>query len=171
LLGPDTRLDERPCRSWAGEVDAALSQGGLQKIKVKDIDPRLRAAGCVARRLQAGHRSIPSRSNSANRRIPARAGSAIKLEQRRAREDQVERGQAVQEEFAKELQKSSTFQVASDAGPTSCGSPRVLDLYVSAPDVGPGRTRTLVSSAGEMTLVAELRLGERPGAGARRRPA
>ena len=68
-----------------------------------------------------------------------------------------DRARAVQEEFAKELQKSSAYKVASDAGPDVLRvKPRILDLYVNAPDVGPGRTRTLVSSAGEMTLVAEL---------------
>ena len=63
----------------------------------------------------------------------------------------------VHEEFVKELEKSSTYQVASGPGADVLRvKPRVLDLYMNAPDVGPARSRTLVSSAGEMTLVADL---------------
>ena len=32
----------------------------------------------------------------------------------------------------------------------------IVNLYINAPDTGPGRSRTIVSSAGEMTLIAEL---------------
>jgi len=32
----------------------------------------------------------------------------------------------------------------------------VVNLYINAPDTGMGRQRTIVRSAGEMTLVAEL---------------
>ena len=55
------------------------------------------------------------------------------------------------------MQKSSTYQLATDAGADVLRvKPSILDLYVNAPDVGPGRTRTLVASAGEMMLMAEL---------------
>ena len=32
----------------------------------------------------------------------------------------------------------------------------IFNLYVNAPDTGPARSRTIVCSAGEMTLIAEL---------------
>ena len=138
------------------EIDQALSQGGLEKITVKDIDLAYARAGASL----AAYKRVklePVEVEFRKAKDPARAGSAIKLsiEERERIKSNVSR--VVQEEFAKELQKSSTYQVASDAGADVLRvKPRILDLYVNAPDVGQGRSRTLVSSAGEMTLVAEL---------------
>jgi len=138
------------------EVDQALSQGGLHKIKVKDIDlayARPGASLAAYKRIKIDPVEVEFRKA----KDPARAGSAIKLSSEEREKIRSNVARAVQEEFAKELQKSSAYKVASDAGPDVLRvKPRILDLYVNAPDVGPGRTRTLVSSAGEMTLVAEL---------------
>jgi len=138
------------------EVDQALSQGGLQKIKVKDIDlayARPGASLAAYKRVQLDPVEVEFRKS----KDPSRAGSAIKLSTEEREKIRSNVARAVQEEFAKELQKNSAYQVASGAGPDVLRvKPRILDLYVNAPDVGPGRTRTLVSSAGEMTLVAEL---------------
>ena len=137
-------------------IDAALSQGGLQKIKVKDIDlayVRPGASLAAYKRVKLEPVEVEFRKS----KDPSRAGSAIKLSSEEREKIRSNVARVVQEEFAKELQKSSAYQVASDAGPDVLRvKPRILDLYVNAPDVGPGRTRTLVSSAGEMTLVAEL---------------
>ena len=69
----------------------------------------------------------PSRSSSASRGIPiARRGSAIKLSSEERERDPVRNvARVVQEEFAKELQKSSAYQVANDTpAPTCCASSR-----------------------------------------------
>ena len=138
------------------EVEQALSQGGLQKTKVKDIDlayVRPGASLAAYKRVKLEPVQVEFRKS----KDPSRAGSAIKLSSEEREKIRSNVAKVVQEEFAKELQKSSAYQVASDAGPDVLRvKPRILDLYVNAPDVGPGRTRTLVSSAGEMTLVAEL---------------
>jgi hypothetical protein len=138
------------------EVDAALSQGGLLKIKVKDIDlayARPGASLAAYKRVKLDPVEVEFRKS----KDPARAGSAIKLSSEEREKIRSNVARAVQEEFAKELQKSSAYKVASDAGPDVLRvKPRILDLYVNAPDVGHGRTRTLVSSAGEMMLMAEL---------------
>jgi len=138
------------------EVDQALSQGGLQKIKVKDIDlayARPGASLATYKRVKLDPVEVEFRKS----KDPSRAGSAIALSSEEREKIRSNVARVVQEEFAKELRKSSTYQVASDAGPDVLRvKPRILDLYVNAPYVGPGRTRTLVSSAGEMTLLAEL---------------
>jgi len=138
------------------EVDQALSQGGLHKIEVKDIDlayARPGASLAAYKRVKVDPVEVEFRKA----KDPSRSGSAIKLSSEERETIRSNVAKVVQEEFAKELQKSSTYQVASDAGPDVLRvKPRILDLYVNAPDVGPGRSRTLVSSAGEMMLVAEL---------------
>ena len=138
------------------EIDQALSQGGLEKITVKDIDLAYARAGASL----AAYKRVklePVEVEFRKAKDPARAGSAIKLSSEERERIRSNVSRVVQEEFAKELQKSSTYQVASDAGADVLRvKPRILDLYVNAPDVGQGRSRTLVSSAGEMTLVAEL---------------
>jgi hypothetical protein len=138
------------------EIDQALSQGGLQKMKVKDIElayARPGASLAAYKRVKLDPVEVEFRKA----KDPARTGSAIKLSDEEREKIRSNVARAVQEEFAKELQRSSTYQVASDAGPDVLRvKPRILDLYVNAPDVGQARARTLISSAGEMTLVAEL---------------
>jgi hypothetical protein len=139
-----------------GEVDAALSQGGLQKVKVKDIElayARPGASLAAYKRIKLDPVEVEFRKA----KDPAREGSAIKLSSEEREKIRSNVARVVEEEFAKELQKASAYQVANDAGPGVLRvKPRILDLYVNAPDVGQGRSRTLVSSAGEMTLMAEL---------------
>lgn len=139
-----------------GEVDAALSQGGLQKVKVKDIElAYIRPGASLAayKRIKLDPVEVEFRKA----KDPAREGSAIKLSSEEREKIRSNVARVVEEEFAKELQKGSAYQVANDAGPGVLRvKPRILDLYVNAPDVGQGRSRTLVSSAGEMTLMAEL---------------
>jgi hypothetical protein len=138
------------------EIDEALSQGGLEKVKVKDVDlayVRPGASLAAYKRVKLDPVEVEFRKA----KDPARVGSAIKLSDEEREKIRSNVARAVQEEFAKELQKSSAYQVASDAGPAVLRvKPRILDLYVNAPDVGQARSRTLVSSAGEMTLMAEL---------------
>jgi len=155
LLALAVALTNAPAAT-KNEVDQALSQGGLQRIKVKDIDLAYARPGvslAAYKRVKLDPVEVEFRKS----KDPSRAGSAIKLSSEEREKIRSNVARVVQEEFARELQKSSAYRVASDAGPDVLRvKPRILDLYVNAPDVGPGRTRTLVSSAGEMTLVAEL---------------
>jgi len=61
--------------------------------------------------------------------------------------------------FSEELQQKGGYQIVDAAGPDVLRvSAAVVDLYINAPDtMQAGRSRTYVTSAGEMTLIAELR--------------
>jgi len=138
------------------DIEQALSEGGLHKLKVKDIELAYARPGASL----AAYKRVklePVEVEFRQAKDPSRAGSAIRLSDEEREKVRSNVARVVQEEFARELQKSGSYQVTSDAGTDVLRvKPRILDLYVNAPDVGPGRTRTLVSSAGEMTLVAEL---------------
>jgi hypothetical protein len=138
------------------EIDQALSDGGLEKIKVKDIAFAYARPGASL----AGYKRVrldPVEVEFRKSKDPARAGSAIKLSDEEREKIRSNVARVVQEEFARELQRSSSYQLATDAGADVLRvRPRIIDLYVNAPDVGVGRTRTLVASAGEMMLLAEL---------------
>ena len=65
----------------------------------------------------------------------------------------------VHEEFAREIQGKSGYQLTEESGDDVLRVKiDIVNLYVSAPesDSSPGRSRTYVVSAGQMTLVAEL---------------
>ena len=63
----------------------------------------------------------------------------------------------VEEEFAREIQAGGRYPVVTEAAPDVLRvRAGIVNLYINAPDTGPGRSRTIVSSAGEMTLIAEL---------------
>jgi hypothetical protein len=138
------------------ELDQALSRGGLQKIAVEGLDlafARPGASLAAYKRVQLEPVQVEFRKS----KDPARTGSAVKLSSEERERIRSNMARVVQEEFVKELEKSSTYRVASEPGADVLRvKPRVLDLYMNAPDVGPARSRTLVSSAGEMTLVADL---------------
>jgi hypothetical protein len=138
------------------ELDQALSRGGLQKIEVEGLDlafARPGASLAAYKRVQLEPVAVEFRKS----KDPSRTGSAVKLSSEERERIRSNMARVVHEEFIKELEKSSTYQVASEPGADVLRvKPRVLDLYMYAPDVGPARSRTLVSSAGEMTLVADL---------------
>jgi hypothetical protein len=60
------------------------------------------------------------------------------------------------------LSKNDGYPVVEAAGPDVMRlSTALIDVYINAPDVqSPGRSRTYVTNAGRMTLVAELRDSE-----------
>jgi hypothetical protein len=65
--------------------------------------------------------------------------------------------QIVQEEFVRELQSNSGYQVVTAAAPDVLRvKAHIANLYVNAPDTNATAVRTYVITAGEMTLVAEL---------------
>jgi hypothetical protein len=61
--------------------------------------------------------------------------------------------------FSEELQQKGSYQIVDAPGPDVLRvSAAIVDLYINAPDtMQAGRSRTYTTSAGEMTLIAELR--------------
>lgn len=138
------------------EIEEAMGQGGLAKVKVKDLDlayarPQATLAGY--KRVQLEPVEVEFRKSW----DPTRTGSAIKLSSEEREKIRAGVARVVHEELSRELEKGSTYRIANAAAADVLRvKARILDLYVNAPDVGVGRSRTLVSSAGEMTLMAEL---------------
>jgi hypothetical protein len=84
---------------------------------------------------------------------PRRVSSS---ERERIRKELAEAARAV---FKKELEEKGSYTFATEAAPDVLRvSAALTDLYIAAPDtMSAGRTRTYTVSAGEVTLLAELR--------------
>lgn len=143
------------------EVEERMSHDGLQQIKLKEVDLAYARPGASL----AGYSKVildPVEVSFSKYWDPKRTGSNFKLSNEE-RED-IRSGMAtiVQEEFAKTLQAKEGYPLVKDAGPDVLRvKVSIIDLYVNAPDtLAAGRTRTYVASAGEATLVAELRDSE-----------
>lgn len=143
------------------ELEEAMSHDGLQKIKVKGIDVAYARPGAT---LAAYNRVMIDPIEVSFRKDwdPTKAGSRTKLDS--TERENIKSGVAkiVEEEFVKELQTKSTYKVVQAAGPDVLRvRASITNLYVNAPDtMSPGRSRTYTVSAGEMTIVAELRDSE-----------
>jgi hypothetical protein len=146
-----------------GAFDEQMAADGLQKVKVKNIDLVYAQPGATF----ADYDSvlIDPRVDVTFRKDfdPTKVGSRMKLSTEDLNEIRTDVAKAVYEEFVEELTtKKGTYGLADKAGP------KVLDvrlaianLYSNAPDtMQPGRTRVYTVSAGEMTLVMELRDSE-----------
>ncbi|MFY7865650.1 DUF3313 family protein [Roseateles sp.] len=143
------------------EVEARMSHDGLQQIKLKEVDLAYARPGASL----AGYSKVildPVEVSFSKYWDPKRTGSNFKLSNEE-RED-IRSGMAtiVQEEFAKTLQAKDGYPLVKEAGPDVLRvKVSIIDLYVNAPDtLAAVRTRTYVASAGEATLVAELRDSE-----------
>jgi hypothetical protein len=136
-------------------LEELMSYDGLQKISVKGIDLAYARPGArlsTYRRVWIDPVQVAF-SKSWN---PKRAGSRLPVSQ--ADRERIRSGIAdiVHEEFVRELQSNSGYQVVNEPAPDVLRvKPYIANLYVNAPDTG-DRTRSYVISAGEMTLVAEL---------------
>src|SRR6185436_4687956 len=89
---------------------------------------------------------------------PTRTGSRIKLSSEEREKIRAGVAKLVEEEFAKAVEKGGTYQIASESAPDVLRvKVSVLNVYLNAPSgTGAGRSKTYVSSAGQMTLLAEL---------------
>ncbi|HSC62346.1 MAG TPA: DUF3313 family protein [Caldimonas sp.] len=142
------------------EVDQAMSRDGLQKISVKGLDLAYARPGASL----AAYKRVriePVDVEFDKSWDPAKTGSRIKLSNDEREKIKAAVARLVEEEFAKAVQKGGSYQIASDAAPDVLRvKVSILNLYVNAPSAGPGatagRSRTYVSSAGKMTLLAEL---------------
>ena len=156
LLAMTVALSSALAASSKNELEARMSRDGLEKTKVKNIDlayARPGASLAAYKRVRLDPVEVAF-SPSWN---PTRTGSSLKLstEEKEAIRSGV--AKLVEEEFAKEIQAGGRYQVVSETGPDVLRvRAGIVNLYINAPDTGPARSRTIVRSAGEMTLIAEL---------------
>ena len=139
------------------DLDQAMSHDGLQKITVKGVDLAYARPGATL----AGYNRVKVEPVDVAFRKdwdPTRTGSRIKLGSEERENIRTGVAKIVHEEFVRELQAKSGYQVVGEAGPDVLRvKVSVVNLYVNAPDtMSPGRSSTYTVSAGEMTLVAEL---------------
>jgi hypothetical protein len=139
------------------DVEAVLGRDGLEKTGIKDIDLAYARPGATL----AGYQRVkldPVEVEFSERWNPERTGSRLKVTGAEREAIRADVASFVQEEFARELQRNGGYQLTTDTGPDVLRiKPRILDLYVNAPGAdNAARTRTFVSSTGEMTLLAEL---------------
>jgi hypothetical protein len=139
------------------ELEASMSHDGLQKAKVKGIDlAYLRPGASLAayQRVKLEPIEVAFQKNW----NPTRTGSQIKLSAEEREKIRTDVAKIVNEEFVRELQTRSSYQVVNESGPDVLRvKASIVNLYVNAPDtMTAGRSRTYVVSAGEMTLIAEL---------------
>jgi len=139
------------------DVDEAMSRGGLQKISVKGLElayARPGASLAAYKRVRLDPVDVEFDKSW----DPAKTGSRINLSSEERDKIKARVAQLVEEEFAKELQKGGAYQIASESGPDVLRvKVSILNLYINAPSSGgAGRSKTYVSSAGQLTLLAEL---------------
>ena len=156
LLALGAALSGAHAASGKKELEALMAKDGLQKISVKNIDlvyARPGASLAAYKRVKLDPVKVAF-SPSWN---PTRTGSATKLSTQEKEDIRARVAKLVEEEFARELQSGGRYSVTSGSGPDVLRvQAGIVNLYINAPDTGVGRSRTIVSSAGEMTLIAEL---------------
>jgi hypothetical protein len=139
------------------DVDEAMGRGGLQKTSVKGLElayVRPGASLAAYKRVKLD----PVEVQFDRSWDPTRTGSRIKLSAEEREKIRASVAKLVEEEFAKTLQKGGTYQLTTESAPDVLRvKVSVLNVYINAPaGTGAGRSKTYVSSAGQMTLLAEL---------------
>jgi hypothetical protein len=156
LLASSLLLPLAPACAAGASLEEAMSFDGLQKISVKGIDLAYARPGA---RLSTYNRVMidPVEVAFSKSWNPKPTGRMLPVSE--ADRERIRTGiaQIVREEFVRELQSNSGYQVVTAAAPDVLRvKPYIANLYVNAPDTGATATRSYVISAGEMTLVAEL---------------
>ena len=157
LLASAAALSVAFAASAKEELEAKMARDGLQKISVKNIDLAYARPGATL----AAYKRVrlePVEVEFSRSWNPNRTGSSLKLSTQEKEAIRSGVAKLVEEEFAREIQAGGRYQVVTESGPDVLRvRPGIVNLYVNAPDTGgAGRSRTIVSSAGEMTLIAEL---------------
>ena len=139
------------------DVDDVMGRDGLQKISVKGLELAYARPGASL----AAYKRVkldPVEVEFDKSWDPSRTGSRIKISSEEREKIKAGVAKLVEEEFAKVLQKGGAYQIASESAPDVLRvKVSILNLYVNAPSGSDaGRSRTYVSSAGHMTLLAEL---------------
>ena len=137
----------------SNELRALLSYDGLEEVKNKDLDmlyvqPGTSLTSYKKVWIEAVEVSFHRQWNPDRRSVNAKDRERIRLEI-------ADRFHAI---LTDELQQKGGYEVVSSAGTDVLRvSPAIINLYITAPDtMDAGRSRTYITSAGEMTLVAEL---------------
>jgi hypothetical protein len=139
------------------DLEKAMSYDGLQKITIKGIDLAYARPGATL----AGYNQVmldPIDVAFSKNWNPTRGRSRISLSAEERENIRMGVAKIVYDEFVKELQSKSAYQVVNEAGPDVLRvRVKIVNLYVNAPDARAGApTRTYTVSAGEMTIFAEL---------------
>lgn len=143
--------------STKAAVNEILSHDGLERVKTREADLVYARPGATL----AGYSKViigPVDVAFSKNWDPKRTGSAFKLSTEEREEIRSGVAQIVRDEFVKTLQGKDGYPVVEAASPDALLLKiNIINLYVNAPDVPTaGRSRTYVSSAGEMTLVLEV---------------
>lgn len=154
VAGPAMASDARQ------QFEEAVSADGLERIKVKGVDQVYRAPG-ISLSGYARVRIEPVDVAFRKDFDPSRTTSRLRLTAKELEPLRERTGILVREEFSRELERGG-YQITGEAGPDVLEvRARIADLYVNAPDtMEAGRTYSFTMSAGEMTLVLELRDSE-----------
>jgi hypothetical protein len=139
------------------EANAMFSDDGLAKVEVKGIDVAYLRPGA---RLSEYKRVLVRPVSVSLRKDWNRGAGMAGI---RARPEDIERvrsraGTLVREEFERELQAAGIEQAQAPGEDVLEIDLSIVDLYAAAPDIQvPARSEVYAVSAGEMTLVGELR--------------
>jgi hypothetical protein len=146
-----------PLAATKSDVDQAMSQGGLQKINIKGLDLAYAKPGASLAAYKR-FKIDPVMVEFDKSWDPTRTGSRIKLSAEERENIRTSVAKLVEDEFVKALQQGGAYQIATESAPDVLRvKVNIVNLYVNAPSgTGAGRSRTYVSSAGQMTLLAEL---------------
>lgn len=140
------------------EAASAWSAGGLQKVSVKGLDvvyarPGASLAGYT--KFMLGPISVDFRRDWEKQAAP---GSRTRISAKDAQRVRDRLAKLVHEETVKELTAGGYPLVDEPGDDVLQVDLAVVDLWVNAPDIATaGNVKTYAVSAGEMTLVADLR--------------
>ena len=142
--------------SPAAEAAAAADAEGLVKVKVPGLQTVYAQPGAQL----SGYTKVmlePIEVAFSKNWKPESSRQPISAEERQKIKEGLEK--VVRAAFARELGRSQRYQVVDAAGDDVLKiRAEIRDLYINAPDLQrTGLTRNYALSAGEMTLVAELR--------------
>jgi hypothetical protein len=156
MLALGAALSGTHAASGKKELEALMAKDGLQQVRVSNIDLVYARPGATL----APYKRVkldPVKVAFSPAWNPNRTGSLTKLTTEEKEEIRARVARLVEDEFARELQSGGRYRLTTDSGPDVLRvQAGIVNLYVNAPDTGIGRSRTVVSSAGEMTLIAEL---------------
>jgi len=137
-------------------IDDIATAEGLTKVQVKGVDLAYRREGV---NMAPYNKLILEPVEVAFHKNwdPTRPGSNLKVSKSERENIRNGVGKIVQEEFEKALKAGGTWQLVKEAGPDVLRlKPKVLNLYVNAPDSKQAGVRTFTVSSGEMTLLLEI---------------
>ena len=138
---------------------SAWSEEGLVKQSIKGLDAVYSRPGAnlaVYKKVRLGPISVAFRRHWEHQVAAAGGGARIRPEESQRIKDRL--AKLVHEEMVKQLQAGGYALASAPADDVLDVNLSVVDLYVTAPDVlTVGRVQVFAVSAGEMTLVAELR--------------